>query len=88
VLDDVPVPKRWAEDRRDHIMTEESASKSTAQAKEKAFIATMDAITDSINSIRVSGYSLQSHSKQIKDLAFAYRLLAGGAQPGSIEVSK
>ena len=68
-------------------MTEQTDSKTTSQAREKAYLAVMDVITDSVAQIRASDYGLTSHTGQIRDLAMAFRLMAGGPQPGSVEVS-
>lgn len=69
-------------------MAEETESTTTREARDKAAIALLDVITDSVATIRASDYDLTSHHGRIRDLAFAYRLVAGGAQPGSVEVSK
>ncbi|WP_424937340.1 MULTISPECIES: hypothetical protein [Bacteria] len=68
-------------------MAEKTESKTINQAKEKASIALMDAITDSVADIRASGYKLTAHTSHLRDLAYAYRLVSGGAQPGNVEIS-
>lgn len=68
-------------------MAEATESKSTSQAREKAYLALMDLITDSVAQIRESDYGLTHHVGRTKDLATAFRLVAGGPQPGSVEVA-
>jgi len=70
------------------MMAEATESKTTTQAKESAQIALMDLITDSVASIRASNHSPAALTGRTRDLAYAYRLVAGGAQPGSVEISK
>lgn len=69
-------------------MAEATESTTAREARDKAAIALLDAITDSVAQILESDYSLTSHTGKIKDLAMAFRLVAGGPQPGSVEVSK
>lgn len=69
-------------------MAEATESTTSREARDKAAIALLDAITDSVAQILESDYSLTSHTGKIKDLAMAFRLVAGGPQPGSVEVSK
>ncbi|MDA4893287.1 hypothetical protein PFZ55_41145 [Streptomyces sp. MS2A] len=68
-------------------MEEKTESRTFNQAKEKASVALMDAITDSVAEIRASEYHPTEYTAHLRQLAYAYRLVLGGAQPGSIEVS-
>lgn len=68
-------------------MAEKTNSTSTSKAREAAYLALLDVITDSVAEIRESDYSLTSHTGRVKDLAYAFRLVVGGPQPGSVEVS-
>jgi len=65
-------------------------SNSTSGAKEKAYIALMDAITDAVAEIREesSTHGLAVESGRLRDLAVAFRLTAGGAQPGSSVIDR
>lgn len=69
-------------------MTDVTESTTLREARDKASIALMDLITDSVDAIRNSEFRMTSHASDIRSLAYAYRLVAGGAQPGSVEVSK
>lgn len=68
-------------------MTEETASSTYRQANEKASKALLDVITDTVADIRSNNFTLAGQSSKVRDLAYAYRLVVGGPQPGSIEVS-
>jgi len=69
-------------------MTEQTESATYRQAHETASKAVLDLITDSVKEIRKSDRTLGAQADRTRDLAFAYRLIIGGPQPGSIEVSK
>lgn len=65
-----------------------TASATVGQAREAASKAVLDLITDAVADVRASKYGASSYHEQIRNLAFAYRLVSGGPQPGSIEISK
>lgn len=72
-------------------MAEPTESRSNREAQEFAQKAIFDAITAGVKEIRDSvddGYTVSNQSSRLRDFAFAYRLAAGGAQPGSVEVTK
>lgn len=67
-------------------MAEQEASRTTSIAKEKAYIALMDAITQGVADIRGSTtYSAGDQSGTLLRLAHAFRLTAGGPQTGNVE---
>ncbi|MDQ1130667.1 hypothetical protein [Microbacterium sp. SORGH_AS_0888] len=69
-------------------MSETTDSESAREARAKAQTAIFDAVTDAIAATRTSGVPLYNHAGTIRELAYAYRLAAGGTQPGSIDVRK
>ena len=69
-------------------MTEETTSSTYRQANEKAAKALLDVISDSVAELRSNDYTLSGQTGKVRDLAYAYRLVIGGPQPGSVEVSK
>lgn len=72
----------------DTTMAEQTESSTYRQAHEAASKAVLDLITDSVKEIRESERTLGAQTDRTRDLAYAYRLIIGGPQPGSIEVSK
>lgn len=63
-------------------------SKSLNAAKERAQMALFDAVAQGIADLADSSHNVTAQSQRVRDLAFAYRLASGGAQPGSVEISK
>lgn len=58
-------------------------------AKERAQKAIFDAVAQGIADLQANQtWTVAGQSDQLRNLAFAYRLASGGAQPGSIEVAK
>lgn len=68
-------------------MAEATTSADAGDARDKAITALYDVITDAVAEVRKSDYSLTRHTGRIKDLANAFRLVDGGPQAGSVEVS-
>lgn len=65
-------------------------SRSINEAKERASKAIFDAVAQGMADItsRDDAFGPVDFARTIRELAFAYRLAAGGAQPGSVDVSK
>ncbi|MET3510806.1 hypothetical protein [Plantibacter flavus] len=64
-------------------------STNPADAKRDAAIAILDLITDQIASIRAQDtYEVSQFTSRTRDLAYAFRLVSGGPQPGSVELEK
>lgn len=60
-----------------------------ADAKHAAAVALLDLITDQVADVRSQdNFHLSQFSDRTRDLAFAFRLVVGGPQPGSVEVEK
>ncbi|MGN7859504.1 hypothetical protein ACTJI8_02875 [Microbacterium sp. 22303] len=68
-------------------MTDKITTEQIIAAQDRARVALMDLIADSVANIRDNTYTLASQSSKTRDLAYAYRLVEGGPQPGSVEVS-
>lgn len=67
-------------------MSELEASKSPTIAREKAYTALLDAITQGVEDIRsASGYSVADQSGVLLKLAHSFRLTVGGPQPGNVD---
>lgn len=68
--------------------TEATDSATDRQANEKAAKAMLDLISDAVAEIRSNNFSLVNQAHVAKDLAYAYRLVIGGPQPGGSQPAK
>jgi hypothetical protein len=69
-------------------MGEVKESRSVNEAKEIAGKAIFDVIAAAVEEIRENEYALGDQAGRVRDLAYAFRLVSGGAQPGSVDVRK
>lgn len=58
-----------------------------SEARNAAQTALFAAITETVTKTSESGVNSLQRAHALKELAFVYRLVVGGPQPGSVEVS-